>query len=201
MTPEGLPDLVVAASGNLANIYFPGGTERLTLEDMVQLHPGLMEGLVAHPGIGFALVRSSRLRCARHRPRGHPLPGPGPRRRAATRWPPFGPHAPDNLRRLDSFSHVGDILVNSMYDPSTDEIAPFEHQVGAHGGLGGPQTKAFVLYPTALEAGTDPVALVGAEQVNARIRRLDGARPRSARRARGGRGPAVTGHRHRSSPR
>ncbi|MCY7418874.1 MAG: hypothetical protein LH650_10320, partial [Chloroflexi bacterium] len=81
----------------------------------------------------------------------------------------FGEHTPDNLRRLDSFAHVGDILINSMYDPSTDEIARFEHQVGAHGGLGGPQNKAFVLYPSDLELETDPIALVGAEAVNARI--------------------------------
>ena len=63
----------------------------------------------------------------------------------------FGPHTADNLRRLDGFEHIGDIFIISMYDPSTEEIAPFEHQVGAHGGLGGNQTKAFVLYPAALE--------------------------------------------------
>ena len=57
-----------------------------------------------------------------------------------------------------------------MYDPSTDEIAPFEHQVGAHGGLGGMQTKAFVLYPAAFARSEKPVALVGAEEVNRKIR-------------------------------
>jgi hypothetical protein len=57
-----------------------------------------------------------------------------------------------------------------MYDPSTDEIAPFEHQVGAHGGLGGMQTKAFVLYPAAFEHSDKPLSLVGAEEVNRKIR-------------------------------
>ena len=174
--PGGAPDLVVAASGNLANIYFPGGAQRLTLEDVLLLHPGLMEGLVAHPGIGFALVRSSRFGALAIGREGiHYLD----QDRVDGRDPlaMFGPHAPDNLRRLDSFAHVGDILVNSMYDPSTDEIAPFEHQVGAHGGLGGPQTQAFVLYPSALEVATEPISLVGAEQVNARIHRwMDHAR-------------------------
>ena len=80
----------------------------------------------------------------------------------------FGPHTADNLRRLDGFQHVGDILVISMYDPSTEEIAPFEHQVGAHGGLGD-QTKAFVLYPSALERQVEPVSLVGAPSVNAKL--------------------------------
>ena len=140
----------------------------MTLEDMVQLHPGLMEGLVAHPGLGFALVRSARFGAIVIGREGiHYLD----QDRVEGRDPlaVFGEHTPDNLRRLDSFEHVGDILVNSMYDPSTDEIAPFEQQVGAHGGLGGPQTKAFVLYPSALEEQADPVALVGAEAVNARI--------------------------------
>ena len=166
--PSSVPDLVVAASGNLANVYFPGRTERLTLEDVLQLHPGLMEGLVAHPGIGFALVRSTRFGALAIGREGIHYLDQG---RVEGRDPlaVFGSHAADNLRRLDSFRHIGDILVNSMYDPSTDEIAPFEHQVGAHGGLGGPQTRAFVLYPTALEVDPQPVALVGAEQVNARI--------------------------------
>ena len=135
-SPKELPDLVVAASGNLANIYFPGRAKRLSLEDMVELHPGLMEGLVSHPGIAFALVRSDRFgaivigRQGIHYLHQDRVEGEDP-------LEPFGPTAPDNLRRLDSFEHVGDILVNSMYDPSTEEIAPFEHQVGAHGGLGG----------------------------------------------------------------
>ena len=94
----------------------------------------------------------------------------------------FGPHAADNLRRLDSFTHVGDLLVNSTYDPTTEEIAPFEHQVGAHGGMGGAQTKAFLLYPAELEPTDDPVSIVGAEAVNAKIRDVDGTSPR----ARGG---------------
>jgi hypothetical protein len=64
---------------------------------------------------------------------------------------------------------VGDILVSSMYDPSTDEIAPFEHQVGAHGGLGGMQTKAFVLYPAAFATQEQTVDLVGAPEVNRKI--------------------------------
>ena len=82
----------------------------------------------------------------------------------------FGEHAVANLKRLDSFDHIGDIFIISMYDPSTDEIAPFEHQVGAHGGLGGLQTKAFVLYPAAFERHEKSIALVGAEEVNRKIR-------------------------------
>ena len=38
-------------------------------------------------------------------------------------------------------------MVNSRYDPELDEVAAFEDQVGSHGGLGGPQTHPFLLYP------------------------------------------------------
>jgi hypothetical protein len=43
---------------------------------------------------------------------------------------------------------VPDILLNSQLDPATDEVAAFEELVGSHGGLGGPQTHAFLLHPS-----------------------------------------------------
>jgi hypothetical protein len=38
----------------------------------------------------------------------------------------FGRNAPDHLRRTDSLSNCPDILVNSFYDPETDEGCAFE---------------------------------------------------------------------------
>ncbi|MFN8622296.1 MAG: phage holin family protein [Chloroflexota bacterium] len=163
------PEIIVAASGNLANIYLTGEDGRVSLERMAELHPGLVAGLVLHPGIGFVLVRSEEHGALAIGRQGVHLLD---ERRVVGEDPlePFGKHAADNLRRLDSFQHVGDLLVNSIYDPASEEIAPFEHQVGAHGGLGGAQTKAFLYYPTELEPSEDPVSLVGAEAVNAKIR-------------------------------
>jgi uncharacterized membrane protein YvlD (DUF360 family) len=166
---SGAPELIVAASGNLANIYLTDIPHRATLEEVMERHPGLVAGLVLHPGIGFVLVRSSERGALAIGRQGVNLLDA----RAVIGEDPlvdFGPHAADNLRRLDSFEHVGDLLVNSSYDPVTEEIAPFEHQVGAHGGMGGAQTKAFLLYPTELEPSEEPVAVVGAEAVNAKIR-------------------------------
>jgi uncharacterized membrane protein YvlD (DUF360 family) len=166
---ETVPDLVVAASGNLANVYFPAIRERVSLEGIARLHPQLLPGLVRHEGIGFIMVRSEEHGAVvlsrdgmRNLDTGE-IEGNDP-------LEDFGPYAAANLKRLDSFDHVGDIFIISMYDPSTDEIAPFEHQVGAHGGLGGMQTKAFVLYPSALDSKSKPVELVGAEEVNRAIR-------------------------------
>ena len=81
----------------------------------------------------------------------------------------YSEHTPANLLELDSYQHIGDIFIISMYDPSTEEVAPFEHQVGSHGGLGGMQTKAFVMYPTAFATQDKTVDLVGAPEVNRKI--------------------------------
>jgi uncharacterized membrane protein YvlD (DUF360 family) len=165
---EEIPDLVVAASGNLANIYFTKVDERMSLEGIAKAHPKLLPGLVRHEGIGFIMVHSEEhgplvisARGMRNLETGE-VEGADPLEH-------FGEHTVANLRELDGYEHVGDIFIISMYDPSTQEIAPFEHQVGAHGGLGGMQTKAFVLYPAAF-ADEETVDLVGAPEVNRKIR-------------------------------
>jgi hypothetical protein len=176
-----VPDLVVAASGNLANIYFTEVRERVSLEGIAKLHPDLLPGLVRHEGIGFIMVRSEE-----HGPL--VISAEGMRNldtgevEGIDPLLHFGEHAEANLRELDGYQHIGDIFIISMYDPSTDEIAPFEHQVGAHGGLGGMQTKSFVMYPAAFATQEKSVELVGAPEVNrkihewiARARELDAA--------------------------
>ncbi len=162
--PE-VPDLVVAASGNLANIYFTEIRERISLEGIARMHPALLPGLVRHEGIGFIMVRSEE-----HGPLAISADGVRNLETGEIEGDDpllhFGEHAVANLKELDSYQHIGDIFIISMYDPSTDEIAPFEHQVGAHGGLGGMQTKAFVMYPTAFATQAKTVELVGAPEVN-----------------------------------
>jgi hypothetical protein len=41
-------------------------------------------------------------------------------------------------------------MVNSFYDPHLDEGCAFEELISFHGGLGGPQTRPFILHPAAL---------------------------------------------------
>jgi hypothetical protein len=69
----------------------------------------------------------------------------------------FSPHAPEHLLRTDGFEHVGDIMVGSFYDPDIDEGCAFEELISFHGGIGGLQTRPFILYPTALEAPPSPI--------------------------------------------
>ena len=156
-------DVVVAASGNLANVYFTVAPERLSWEWLETAHPGLVEALASHPGVGLVLVRSERFgpvvlgACGlRHLDDGR-VDGQDPLAR-------FGPLAEASMRRLDGFSNVGDLAVISMVDPETGEVAAFEELVGSHGGLGGAQTDAFLLYPASFAEPSEPI--VGAPAVH-----------------------------------
>ena len=62
----------------------------------------------------------------------------------------FSPNAPHHLLRTDGFAHVADIMVGSFYDPDLDEGCAFEELISFHGGLGGLQTRPFILYPERL---------------------------------------------------
>jgi hypothetical protein len=165
--PDSEQEAIVMVSGPLGLIYLPRSPERLTLEQISQAHPELLDTLTAHPGIGFAMVRS--------RERGAVAIGTAGRRWLADDTvegedplAAFGPHVADHLRRHDSFPHCPDVLVNSMYDPATDEVAPFEEFMGSHGGLGGPQMHPFAVVPTEWREPAEPI--VGVEAMHAALR-------------------------------
>jgi hypothetical protein len=77
---------------------------------------------------------------------------------------PFSPTAERHLRRTDGFRHCPDVLVGSFYDPNLDEGCAFEELISFHGGLGGPQTRAFILSPPHLPPPDEPI--IGAEAVH-----------------------------------
>jgi hypothetical protein len=160
-------EAVVLASGNLGLVYLPSSPERLTLEQIAAAHPQLLDTLAAHAGIGFVMVRSEA--------EGALVIGADGRRRlsddAVQGEDPlahFEPTAADHLRRHDRFPHCPDILVNSMYDPATDEVAPFEEFMGSHGGIGGPQSRPFAVVPSEWSEPAAPI--VGVEAMHATLR-------------------------------
>jgi uncharacterized membrane protein YvlD (DUF360 family) len=145
----GARDAVVLASGNLGLIYLMEERRRLSLEEIDERHPRLLEALREHPHIGFVLVHSSE-----HGPTvlgaggihylaENRLEGEDPLR-------VFPRNAPEHLRRGDTFEHAPDILVNSFYDPELEQGCAFEELISFHGGLGGPQTRPFILHPVEL---------------------------------------------------
>jgi uncharacterized membrane protein YvlD (DUF360 family) len=141
----------VLASGNLGLVYLPIGDRRLTLEEIDEHHRDLVPGLVAHPGIGFVLVQTASDGPVVLGANGRRLIDSG-KVEGDDPLGPFGVTAVDLVSRAARYSTAGDLMVNSMYDAERDEVAAFEHQVSSHGGLGGPQTHPFVLYPSELTA-------------------------------------------------
>jgi uncharacterized membrane protein YvlD (DUF360 family) len=158
---------IVLASGNLGLVYLPDSDERMTLEQIDAAHPGLVDALAGHPGIGFVMVRSER--------DGPVAVGGNGLRRLAEDGvegedplAPFGPNAAAHLRRTDGFPHCPDLLINSMYDPEADEVAPFEEFMGSHGGLGGTQSHPFAVVPSGWSP--EPDSIVGVEAMHMVLR-------------------------------
>jgi uncharacterized membrane protein YvlD (DUF360 family) len=159
------PEIVVAASGNLALVYLARHPGRATLEEIEGRYPDLVSGLVRHPGIGWVMVRS-----ARH--------GPMVLGRAGRRFltddrvegvdplGSYGSAAAADLRRHDGLAHTGDIVVNSTYDPVTEEVAAFEDLIGCHGGLGGWQERPVLIHPTEWPVDDE---LTGADAVHRQL--------------------------------
>ena len=153
-------ELIVLGSGNLGLIYLTQWSQRLNYEEMVMLFPELIPGLVKHPGIGFILVNSINGGMVIGEDGiyyldddkiigENPLAG-------------FGKNAAQHLKRENSFDNMPDILVNSFYDAENDEVCAFEELIGSHGGLGGNQSRPFILYPSKWQ---DPGELVGSESI------------------------------------
>jgi uncharacterized membrane protein YvlD (DUF360 family) len=155
--------VVVLGSGNLGLISLMEEPRRLTLEEIDQRHPKLIPALRAHPHVGWLLVRSSERgpvalgAAGAHYVAEGLVEGEDPLAQ-------FSPTAARHLLRTDGFAHVADIMVGSFYDPDLEEGCAFEELISFHGGLGGPQTRPFILHPATLAAPDEPI--VGAEQVH-----------------------------------
>ena len=160
---DAVDDVIVLASGNLGLVSFAAIPGRATRQEIDAAHPGLIEELRQHGGIGFVLVRDEAdgdvalgSAGAHHLADGR-IEGEDP-------LAVFGPNTADHLRRTSAFDNCPDLLINSFYDPVTDEGAAFEGLIGFHGGLGGRQSHPFVLAPVDLSRPETP--LVGARSIH-----------------------------------
>jgi uncharacterized membrane protein YvlD (DUF360 family) len=156
-------EAIVLGSGNLGLIYLMEAPHRLSLEEIEERHPLLLERLRRHPHIGFLLVRSRTRGAVALGPRGaryldeNAVEGEDP-------LALFPANTAAHLRRTDGFQHVGDIMVNSFYDPGLEQGCAFEELISFHGGTGGPQTQPFILHPAELPMPEEPI--VGAAAVH-----------------------------------
>ena len=155
--------VVVLGSGNLGLVYLMEERRRLTLEEINARHPRLVPALREHPHIGFVLARSSAHGPVALGPRGaHYL-----REQRVEGEDPLGAfsgNAARHLLRSDGFGNAPDLFANSFYDPQLDEACAFEELISFHGGMGGSQTRAFILAPAHLPVPAAP--LVGAAEVH-----------------------------------
>jgi hypothetical protein len=155
-------NIIVLASGNLGLVYGADREKRLTLEEVDAILPGMLDGLVAHTGVGFVMIHSAeqgavvvgkngRYYLEQDRIEGeNPLMG-------------FGSNAAHHLLRYDKFPDAPDLYINSPYDAEKNEVYAYEELIGCHGGMGGYQTEPFVLYPAEFEL--DEGSMVGATAV------------------------------------
>ncbi len=157
---KGEEAFVVCATGDLAHIYLTHTPERLSAEYLFENHANLLEALVGHPGVGYVVaVRET----------GEVLViGRAGMRKLGTNdiegEDPLQPYLDGKrdgyalraLRELGGFPHSGDIIVNGAL-LRTGVVVTFEDQVGTHGGLGGPQTESFIVYPRRLRNKKDNV--------------------------------------------
>lgn len=158
----------VFGSGNLGLIYVRGEKEQLTRRMLHERFPGLVDGLARHPGVGFVVV----------------LDDDGPVVLGNNGWHrlddghvegddpliPFGPYAPEFVKRVAHRPECPDVYVNSLVDPGTEEVAAFEGLVGCHGGLGGWQDRASIVFPTDLPYPEERV--VGADAMYVALRSI-----------------------------
>ena len=149
-------EVVVLGSGNLGLVYLMEEKRRLTLEEIDERHPELLRTLREHPHIGWLLVRSSEHgavvlgRDGANYLSEQRVEGEDPLAH-------FSPTASEHLLRTDGFAHVADIMIGSFYDPMLDEGCAFEELISFHGGLGGPQTRPFILHPDRLPLPAEPL--------------------------------------------
>ncbi len=142
---------VVTYSSCLAHLYLlEADSKRLNLEEIEALHPGLLPYLRAHTGIGPFFVRAepgrwvvfegpnrAELRAGRL----EQIEGLDPLRMED----PHGSYRQD-LWRFLCFPNVGDVVIFGRFDGK--RIVCFDDQVGAHGTVGGEQSRPFLLLPS-----------------------------------------------------
>lgn len=154
--------VTVLASGNLALIYLTQWNYRLSYEELMERLPDLIPSILDNEYIGFIVVYSKDdgnivlSKNGKYYLDIDKIEGENPLEN-------YGEYAADQIKRHCTFNHLPDILVNSFYDPKSDEVCAFEELIGNHGGIGGGQSKPFILYPSDWKMPDEDI--VGAENV------------------------------------
>ena len=156
-------DVLVCASGNLAQIYFTTTEKRETLQNLETQFPGFVSKLVAHDGVGFAIVMDEKLgpillsKTGALELKTGKLKGQNP-------LTPYGNEEVrrQQLLRLAEFPSSGElILMSPVYEDGS--VAAFEELIGNHGGVGGDQTDAILVHPVKFKVESEKI--INSEQI------------------------------------
>ena len=149
----------ITYSGGLGHIYFTDLSGRLSMVNLEERFPGLVQRLANLDRVGFVMVRDGHLGRIFHAHGTHKLDA-----EAA----PYLAHLDDpgvmtrQLQRLNSFERSGDIIVFGGWRDGRQ--VNFENQVGGHGSVGGEQLHPFLLAKR--EWGLDTTGVEFAEQLH-----------------------------------
>jgi len=142
-------------SSALANVYFTDVSHRMDVEEVEARAPGLLDSLVAHPGIGLLLIRQAGRTVALHREGRTILESADEQALEFLRIYDDPVLVRDHILHLSAMPSAGDLLVFGSFDGS--RVVNFEDHVGAHGGLGGVQQFPFMVSPRATRASYEGV--------------------------------------------
>ncbi len=159
---------VVLASGGLGLITLSASRERMSVGEIGELYPGLIETVSAHPGIGFVMVRSERATrsssAARGRATSRTTASPARTLCAiSARTPPITCGAPTASRTARTSSST------APSTPSATRWLPSRSSWDPTEALGGWQMHPFALVPA--QWSTEPTPIVGVEAMHVQLRR------------------------------
>ncbi len=154
---DGVAQVTAYGSGNLAQVYFDLYPRKITLSELNDAYPGMVDALINHEGIGIVCGYDDGGTPVVLGKNGHRNLHTG----EITGEDPLTLYAPQDqeaygstsletriwqVRRVMDFPNAGDLMViSTVYKDGT--VAALEELIGNHGGLGGEQTDAFMLHP------------------------------------------------------
>jgi predicted AlkP superfamily pyrophosphatase or phosphodiesterase/uncharacterized membrane protein YvlD (DUF360 family) len=159
--------IVFTGSGNLGNVWFKDYKHRLSLEEIQNFYPDLIDKILHIDGVGMIIVKSKQgYICVSNKGsinlESNKVINDNPLQK-------YSSHDKNSLLRLSKMKNAPDIIVISTYDEVTGEVYAFEELVGNHGGIGGWQTEAILLHPRKFKIDSKFLSdgdIVGAESVH-----------------------------------
>ncbi len=138
-------------SSPMSNIYFNFSSQRVELEEIERVYPGLVGALVRHEGIGVILCRShgeplilSKQGRVFYRKGAKTVDGEDPLKHFED-----AEYIEQEILAQAAMEEAGDLVLYGAYSDSW--VINFEEQMGGHGGIGGMQNTPFVLYPRGVQ--------------------------------------------------